>query len=185
MIDRTFEQPPVVTFDDLWRVHDLITERFPHDYLDDGLGAIGLFLHRTPANAGYPSTPKNSVTFASLGVDGIHIGSLTPGTEVDPTAPVVLTTPMEFDAPNRIVGRTLHDFLCLGCRRGYTYLANLAIHPDATADYFSQPPTEFFDDRAPAILDLVRAEWSLSPWSDVRRHLDELDQEFGSRRGAS
>lgn len=174
------EPAPVVSFDDLRRVHDLIAERFPHDYLDDGLGAVGLFLHRTPVNAGYPSTPKNSVTFASLGVDGIHIGSLTPGAVVDPNAPIVLTTPMEFDAPNRIVGRTLHDFLCLGCHHGYTYLANLAIHPEATADSFSQPPTEFFDDRAPAILQVMRSAWSLSPWADVSRRLAELEAEFGA-----
>jgi hypothetical protein len=170
---------PVVTVDDLWRVHDVIAERFPHEYLDLGLGAIGLFLHRNPANAGYPSTPKSSVTFASLGVDGIHISSLTSGADVDPNAPVVLTTPMEFDAPNRIVGRTLHDFLCLGCRHGYTYLANLAVHPDATVGYFSKPPTEFLDDRAPAILEVVSETWALSPWTDVPGHFTELDNDFG------
>jgi hypothetical protein len=46
-------------------------------------------------------------------------------------------------------------------------------------DYFSQPPTEFFDDRAPAILEFVSEVWALSPWTDVHGHFLELDNEFG------
>src|SRR5688500_5732474 len=100
-----------VTFDDLRRVHQLAAHNFPHDYLDVGLGAIGLFLHDCPKHSSYRPTPLNSITFASIGVDGIHFGSVTDGETVDPESPVVVTIPMELDDPNYIVGKTLYDFL--------------------------------------------------------------------------
>ncbi len=168
-----------VTFDDLQRVDALATEQFPHEYLDTGLCAIGLFLHDPPKNAGYQhKTPSNSVTFASIGVDGIHFGSVTDGPNVDPKCPVVVTVPMEFDDPNYIVGESLHDFLCLGCRHGYASLANLHLNLDESLDYFTVAPDDWFDDRAPGILDLLANELALNPWCDVHAHFHELQSRF-------
>lgn len=164
--------------DDLRRVHELTVQRFPHEYLDEGLGAIGLFLYNPPKNAGYRSTPTNSITFASIGVDGIHFGALTDGNEFDPLSPVVLTVPMAFDAPNMIVGRTLYDFLCLGCRHGYSNLGNLHLKFEATIEHYCNPPDSFFDERSPNILQTLTDELKLRPWSDVRRHFDELQPQF-------
>ena len=63
-------------------------------YVDPGLGVIGLLLLEPPENFGYHQTPFNSLTFAHLGVDGIHIGSVTNHNCLDHEAPVVLTIPM-------------------------------------------------------------------------------------------
>jgi len=164
--------------DDLRRVHELTIQRFPHEYLDEGLGAIGLFLHNPPKNAGYRSTPANSITFASIGVDGIHFGALTDGDEFDPMSPVVLTIPMAFEAPNYIVGHILYDFLCLGCRHGYSNLGNLHLNFEATIEHYRNPPNDFFDERSPDILQTMTDELKLGPWSDVRRHFDELQSQF-------
>ena len=170
-----------VTFDDLQRVHELATNQFPHEYLDTGLGAIGLFLHNPPKNAGYQhKTPTNSVTFASIGVDGIHFGSVTDGPNVAPKSPVVVTIPMEFDDPNYIVGESMYDFLCLGCRHGYANVANLLLNLEESLDYFTVAPDDWFDDRAPGILDLLANELALKPWRDVRAHFHDLQSQFRS-----
>ncbi|MFO0882749.1 MAG: hypothetical protein U0894_00935 [Pirellulales bacterium] len=159
---------------DLRRVHILTSQRFPHEYLDEGLGAIGLFLHDPPKNAGYRLTPANSVTFASIGVDGIHFGSITDGDVIDPMSPVVITIPMAFEAPNYIVGQSLYDFLCLGCRHGYSNLGNLHLNFEATIDYYQNPPNDFYDERSSDILQCMTDELSLASWPDVRGHFDDL-----------
>ena len=159
---------------DLRRVHERTTHLFPHEYLDKGLGAIGLFLHNPPRNARYQASPLNSVTFASLGVDGIHLGSVTDAHAVDPMAPVVLTIPMSFDVPNFIVGESLYDFLCLGCRHGYSNLANLHRQTEVTLNAYQNVPESFFDERAADILQTLSDELLLVPWPDVRGHFEDL-----------
>lgn len=167
-----------LTIDDLRHVHQLAAGQFPHEYLDVGLGAVGLFLHDPPKNAGYRQTPLNSVTFASIGVDGIHFGSITDGNTVASDSPVVVTIPMAFDEPNFIVGESLYDFLCLGCRHGYFNLGNLHLNREATLDHYTNPPEDFNDDRAPGILRLLCDQLSLSPWRDVRGHFNDLQSRF-------
>lgn len=165
---------------DIRRVHELVMQSFPHEYLDEGLGAVGLILYDPPRNAGYRSTPVNSITFASIGVDGIHFGSVTDADVVDPMAPVVITIPMAIENPNYIVGSTLHDFLCLGCRQGYSNLGNLHLCLEDTFDHFQNPPGKFFDERSPDILQALSDEFSLVPWSDVRGHFRSLQSRFMS-----
>lgn len=169
-----------VTFEDLRRIHDLAAERFPHEYLDVGLGAVGLFLDDPPKNAGYHSTPINSVTFAGTRVDGVHFGSVTDDLQVSPESPIVLTIPMALDAPNYIVGESLYDFLCLGCEHGFTELSNLHLNFDWTMDYYRNPVTNYYDQRTPEILRLLTNELSLKSWSDVRRHFSDLQTRFAS-----
>jgi hypothetical protein len=171
---------PQPTINDLKRVHQMAAEQFPHEYLDVGLGAIGLFLHDPPKNAGYSQTPTNSVPFASIGVDGIHFGSITEGNVVNSESPIALTIPMAFDNPNFIVGESLHDFLRLGCLHGYFNLGNLHLNLDATLDFYANPPDAFFDDRAPAILHLLSKELTLRPWPNLHSHFHDLQSRFAS-----
>ena len=166
------------TIEDLQRVHQLAAYQFPHEYLDVGLGAIGLFLHNPPKNAGYRQTPVNSITFASIGVDGIHLGSVTDGENVDPRCPIVVTIPMACDEPNYIVGASLYDFLCLGCKHGYSNLGNLHLNLEGTLDYYTSPPNDFYDERAPCILRLLSDQLSLHPWRNVRGHYNDLQARY-------
>jgi hypothetical protein len=69
----------------------------------------------------YASTPVDSTTFGSTGGDGVHFSVLHTG-RGNGYAPVVMTVPMAFDAPNHIVGGILREFLGLGCRTGYRCL---------------------------------------------------------------
>lgn len=166
---------------ELKRVHELASKRYPHEYLDVGLGAVGLFLNTPPRNFGYAATPQNSITFAHLGVDGIHVGVLTANDTIDPESPVVLTIPMAFEQQNFIVGENLHDFLSLGCRGGFAHLANLHLLLDDTLAYYQNPEYEVFDERFPAILALMTDELQLRPWLDVRAHFCDLQESFAAR----
>jgi hypothetical protein len=87
---------------------------------------------------------------------------------------------MAFDTPNFIVGETLHDFLCLGCRHGYSNLGNLHLNQVATLDFYATLPDSFFDDRAPSILQLLSTELSLSPWRDLHTHFHDLQSRFAT-----
>lgn len=167
-----------ISLAEIRRVHRLTVERFPHEYLDEGLGAVGLFLHDRVKNAAYRATPVNSLTFASIGVDGIHFSSITDGNDIDPLAPVVVTIPMAIETPNFIVGNSLHDFLCLGCCHGYAELGNLALNFNATIDHYQNSPGDFYDLRSPAILQTLSEELSLNPWPDVRGHFLSLQSHF-------
>lgn len=162
---------------DLRRVHELTQQLYPHDYLDEGLGAIGLFLYDPPTNA-YGGTPLNGVTFGGIGVDGIHFCSMTDSPAVDPMAPVVMCVPMALETPNFIVGETMHEFLCLGCRHGYSHLGDLHLNREEVFSFYSGLPGPFFDDRSDAILRTLSAEFSLEPWADVRARFEELQLKY-------
>lgn len=167
-----------IELNDVRRVHELTVQRYPHEYLDEGLGAVGLFLYDPPKNASYRTTPLNSITFAGIGVDGIHFGSVSETSSVDPMAPVVLTVPMSLDIPNFIVGESLFDFLSLGCRHGYSNLGNLHLNRDEVFEYYQNPPGTFFDERAQAILQTLSDELSLVPWVDIRGHFQTLQTKY-------
>jgi len=167
-----------VELGDLYRVHDLTKQLYPHEYLDEGLGAIGLFLYDPPTKSAYPATPLNSVTFGGIGVDGIHFCSITDEPEVDPMAPVVMCIPMALEIPNFVVGETLHDFLCLGCRHGYSSLGSLHLNPEEVIRYYESPPERFFDERSESMLQTLSAELSLEPWTDFRGRLEELESKY-------
>jgi hypothetical protein len=163
---------------DLRGVHELAARQFPHEYLDEGLGAIGLFLHDPAKNAGYPQTPSNSITFASIGGDGIHFGLITEAGGIEPMSPVVMTIPMAFENPNYIVGSSLYDFLCLGCQHGFSNLGNLHLSFDETIQYYQNRPGDFYDERSPGILKTMSEALSLKPWSQVREHFVDLQNRF-------
>ena len=116
-----------VTFDRLWAVagrEALRLGRSPRSVFE----GIGLNLEPPVAPWQYYCTPKNVRTFASTGRDGVHY-SLLNSWRTGPQlldSPVVMTVPMNFANNNIIVGETLHEFLCLGCRVGYAGLESLA-----------------------------------------------------------
>jgi hypothetical protein len=61
----------------------------------------------------YFNTPSDVVVFGRIGVDGIHYGFLTDyGSAADlETAQIVCVSPMDFEAPIRIIARNIKEFL--------------------------------------------------------------------------
>ena len=148
---------------------------------DDWIGTfepIGLILVAPPKNGGYWCTPRNSVSFAGTGGDGVQYSLVPmPGTPID-SAPVVMTVPMS-DYPNVIVGANLHEFLCLGCRFGYFMLEQLAYDFDWTIDALSTG--EFDPEATPAdrlLLQRLSDAFDLRPWDDPAERLKTLDEQY-------
>lgn len=141
---------------------------------------VGLVLHRTVERAPYRSTPRNSLTFASTGADGVHFGFLLLEDVDLEDSPIVMTVPVSFKRPNVIVGRDLVDFLALGCRRAFFELEGLAYgwRSDAIARYESVEPARAHH---AAPLDALSKEFALRPWKHVEAKLARLELAFASR----
>jgi len=153
---------------------------------DDTFFPLGLGLHgRQGSQQPYDATPANSTTFASTGGDGVHFSLLhttTPG-----TAPVVMTVPMQSDAPNHVVGASLREFLALGCRTGYYHLDKLAYGwgRQAEASHLEHGRWEGMgwdgetaEATARKLLVALSQELDLAPWQDVVQHLGELQARY-------
>ena len=65
----------------------------------------------------YECTPYDVITFATIGCDGIHFGVVTDFGQVKDLddAFVVCVSPMDFDAPIKLVARNMREFLDLLC----------------------------------------------------------------------
>ena len=63
---------------------------------------------------GYQSTPKNAVTFASMGVDGIHYAILKIDGQVRDDSPIVHVSPMDSDDIT-VMAESFLSFLADGC----------------------------------------------------------------------
>jgi hypothetical protein len=155
---------------------------------DSAFFPLGLGLHgRDGGPGGYDATPVNSTTFASTGGDGVHF-SLLHATDVPGAAPVVMTVPMQFDAPNHVVGASLREFLALGCRVGYYHLDHLAYGWGRQAEAsLLQDGTwtgtgwdgETEESTALELLSALTRELGLAPWPNVAQRLAELQASYG------
>jgi hypothetical protein len=144
---------------------------------DSPFGEVGLFLHEKLERATYASTPRNSLTFASTGGDGVHFGFLLVGEDAE-AWPVVMTVPTCFGNPNVIVGESLVDFLALGTHDGFFGLEQLAYRPAETAALLeaAQPRPD-----KQTLLDAIAVAFSLRRWTDVAGRLAMLDARFQRR----
>ena len=130
---------------------------------------LGLFLTPELKPSGYDATPSCCRTFARTGGDGVHF-SLAELDEIG--TPGIMTVPMNFDAPNMVVGHDLRDFLALGLRTGYFVLEKLVYNQksalsDLTGGFDIEEP-------ARAALEEIRETFFLVPWPNVRARLDAL-----------
>jgi hypothetical protein len=161
--------------------------RFPDDDFDGGFGRLGLLFHSSLVRSDYWCTPKNVVTFASTGGNGVHFSLLVRDGKVTEASPVVVTIPSPGDQPNYIVGENLHDFLCLGVHRGYFALEQLPssrlFEAYGSADW--KPGTDAdmavgfgVDPQQRQLLDFLKEELKLEPWKDVRKKFDRLQKTY-------
>lgn len=145
-----------------------------NDYFD----AIGLNLIGRPHRWEYWCTPRNSLTFATTGGDGVHFGLLNIGHGFSDESPVVMTVPCS-DTPNTVVGENLSDFLRLGCCAGYYRLEQLVYERDELlAILDSHQPNPEANEHEPRLLRLIRERLDLAPWSSHRERLDQLRETY-------
>lgn len=125
----------------------------------------------------YDATPSNSSPFASTGGDGVHYSLLHINGKATESSPIIMTVPMAFESPNHVVGEDLLEFLCLGCRFGYSGIEGLA-YEDRRDEAIAalerdQDPEDSWPEQADTLC-RMRSRLGLRPWTDVRSRLHEL-----------
>jgi hypothetical protein len=171
----------------LWSIAEIEAKRrgiqFPYVF-----DPIGLNLIRPLKQELYESTPKNSMSFATTGGDGVHFSFVQLNGEIVDHSPIVMTVPMNFGSENLIVGADFEDFLCLGCEVGFFFLEQLT-YSDSKADalYWLSHPEEWFTnligdlnniDINKNLLKLLRTEFDLRPWDNIEKKLLSLEDEY-------
>lgn len=140
-------------------------------YLDD----VGLLMNQVLDESRYNhTTPLNVRTFAHTGGDGVHFGLMVRDGAVSEESPVVVVDPNEDGYV--IVGENLQEFLDFGYHTGYFCFQSLVSHVDrddmlrtlligpAACDDFEN---DFGHTRL--MMQRLRAEFHLKPWTDVMR----------------
>jgi hypothetical protein len=64
---------------------------------------------------GYEATPRNALTFANMGVDGVHYAILIIDGEVSDESPVIHVGPMDFSKPYVALGDCFISYLATAC----------------------------------------------------------------------
>jgi hypothetical protein len=180
------------TLEKLWSIADKESEKMQRKF-SLVFDPIGLILMRPLENIGYESTPINSLTFAHTGGDGVHYSLVTVEGNVSEDSPVVMTVPMNHPKVNLVVGENLLEFLCLGEQLGYFFLEQLVYNEAETIEWFLHPkefinkeyginpsgtfPPESFREKE-RLLSILRKEFELKPWSNLKSRLDELQNKF-------
>ncbi len=124
----------------------------------------------------YDLTPTNSTPFASTGGDGVHYGTL----DLPDATPIVMTVPMMTepeDEGNRIVGETLHEFLCLGCEVGWFFLEQMVYEP---MEEFVRMMHDTYEREGYELeaLAAMRKHFDLKLWDDIPGRLAELREKY-------
>jgi hypothetical protein len=175
--------------DKLRNLDKVAARRFVGEEVDDpGFGALGLLFFREMRTRFYPCTPKNVVSFAGTGGEGVHFSLLVEDDKATEESPVVVTIPESFE--NHIVGENLFDFLCLGVDRGFFALEQLhALALEKTLEVYSTPDWEPKNDSDWAVgygvnghqrklLDFLATELGLVPWKDLKRKFLRLQERY-------
>jgi hypothetical protein len=140
---------------------------------DEASELLGLFLTPALKPSGYDATPACCRTFAWTGGDGVHFSFADLG---EMGTPVVMTVPMNFDAPNMVIGSELRDFLALGLRTGYFMLEQLVYNSEAALAQLTGGINQASAVRA--ALEDIRETFALVPWTDVQTRLDTLQVKY-------
>lgn len=145
---------------------------------DDAEESVGLLLTGALQPSGYDATLEGALMFAATGGDGVHFSFLPHG-QVPDRWPVVMTVPMQFDAPNLVVGETLADFLALGLRSGYFVLEQLAYDRAGTVAWLDEVSARTAESTMAPVLGAIAQLFDLVPWTDHAGRLDRLQALMG------
>lgn len=72
-------------------------------------------IHPPAEDYGYSSTPRNALTFAKMGVDGVHYSVLAINGRVSNESPVIQVSPGDFGDYHRVLAGSFLEFLAVGC----------------------------------------------------------------------
>ena len=183
------------TLDRLWSIADLEAKKTNANPLFV-FDPIGLILVRPLKKMQYELTPVNSSAFAETGGDGVHFSFLHMEGKPSESSPVVMTVPMQSAGKeNLIVGENLFEFLCLGEQTGYFLLEQLSYNELRTIELITSPAILYEQEygnrlsntsridthnKKKYLLKILRDEFRLTSWSNVKQRLGELQSSYMS-----
>ena len=145
-----------------------------HQYID----YCGLILEVPPKLEFYPCTPKNSLTFASTGGDGVHFSILDQGNAASFNSPVIMTVPMAMeDDLNTVIAENLDEFLGLGYYVGWFGLEQIVYQNPIDFAYFSKPDPEHEEDEI-RFIEFVRDLFETEPVKLTTERLEVLRKSY-------
>ncbi len=165
----------MISIEDFWEIDDLITRKWGKD-LYKHIDYCGLEPVRPMKHHGYFCTPKNSLTFAATGGNGVHFGLVNGYNNKGDLGPIVMTVPMA-DENNVIIAEDLHEFFSLGYYVGWFALEQIVYNLDGIIEYYSKPDKEM-DPEESNFLELVRREMPIKHIALSANRLEELKREY-------
>jgi len=165
----------MITIEDYWRVLDKIKSSWGKNVYKH-IDYCGLEPIRPLENFGYFCTPKNTLTFATTGGNGVHFGIIIGKNSNSTKGAIVMTVPMA-EINNIIVAEDLEEFFSIGYYVGWFVLEQLAYNLKDTIDYYSKPDPEI-SAKEQVFLEMIRSEIPIQhkPISETR--LKELEQKY-------
>lgn len=126
----------------------------------------GLILEIPPESGYCWCTPKEALTFACTGGDGVHFSFLSSEKIPSTVVPVVITLPA-CDQHNFVVAESIDEFLGLGYHVGWFALEAIAYDPEEALQCFAQAGSDVPDYRSVA-LQSVGIERNASDSKNIR-----------------
>ncbi len=147
-----------------------------------GLSAEGVFdpcglLLETSPQSGYYywCRPKNVLTFARTGGDGVHYSYLAMPGLPEGIVPIVMTMPAV--ARNFVVAESFDEFLGVGYHVGWFALEQIAYQATEAEAYFAQPDRDA-GSRKTALMALLRERLALQHVPLRRERVELLTQRY-------
>lgn len=163
----------MITIQQFWDLDDYIESTWGDKFYNH-IDYCGLEPVRPMEHYGYFCTPKNSLTFASTGGDGVHFGFL--DSRKLNEGPIVMTVPMS-DTCNVIVAEDLREFFSIGYHIGWFGLEQLVYDEEGTIEDFSKPD-ESMDENEIRFLDLIKHRLQIQHMPLTSKRLKELKTKY-------
>jgi hypothetical protein len=101
----------------------------------DGILGSNYLVYPPTPDFGYDATPRNALTFAAMGVDGVHYAIVTTRGVTDDASPVIEICPMDFDQVYAVLGESFLDYLATGCGVGAAEMESILDTERATGNH--------------------------------------------------
>ncbi|MBD2090063.1 hypothetical protein H6F67_09380 [Microcoleus sp. FACHB-1515] len=167
-----------VNFEQLWAIANREAQPISETF-NEAFVSIGLRLEIPTKPKGYYCTPLNVKTFAGTGCDGVHFSFLEMDDRPLSNSPVIMTVPTNFHGQqNVIIGENLYDFLCLGCRAGYSVLEEFSWSNGQLEPIRSNQYADYLDQQQINLIEILNQELSLEPWSSLEDKIISLNSTY-------
>ena len=163
----------MITIQDFWRVDDHIEAKWgkvAYKHID----YCGLIPVRPLERHPYFCTPKNSLTFAATGGDGVHYGMVQGVNQQGHPGPVVMTVPMATNN-NVIVAEDLDEFFSLGYYAGWSGLDEIVYRLDEAIKYYAGPDADLSKEES-TFLEMIRKEFQIQHIPLTKKRLEALEK---------